>query len=132
MPQNRSTDARCCGDCPASLPILYPSQPLRVIKVPTGRTTLSRAWKNPAKPVALATALPWAAVAPTVAALAVIASSGKAATTPRVKALFGAVFSKAPSTNARTCSCNNFRPRERRCFTASSLNSKLAATASMD
>ena len=76
---------------------------------------------------------PLAAAAPIVAALAEVASAaGSAASTPNVKTFPGFVRSSAPSTNARTCSCNNFRPRESRCFTASSVNSKFCATVSMD
>ena len=66
------------------------------------------------------------------AALAESESPGNEASTATVKALPGFVRSSAPSTNARTCSCKSFRPRDSRCFTASSLNSKLAATVSMD
>jgi len=53
---------------------------------------------------------PFGSDSPAVAALAVVASSGRAAITPSVKALSGAVCFSAPATKARNCSCNSFRP----------------------
>src|SRR5208282_6095175 len=53
---------------------------------------------KPIAPAALAVALPLAAVAPSVAALAEIVSAGSAARTPSVKTFPGFVRSSAPST----------------------------------
>ena len=84
------------------------------------------------KLVPVAAALPLAAAA-TVAAFAEVASViGSAASTPSVNVWPGFVRSNAPSTKAKTCSCNNFRPRDNLCFTLSSVSSNFSATTSMD
>ncbi len=83
-----------------------------------------------AKPPTVATAFP---VAPPAADEPVaIARFGKTDMTLRVNAWFGTVWRNAPSTNACTCSCNNFRPRESRCRAASSDKFMISATRSME
>ncbi len=81
---------------------------------------------------ALAAELALTAVAPIVAALADPANTGKAASTANVKVFPGLVRSRAPSTKASSDSWTSLRPRDRRCFTASSVRSSAAATFSTD
>ena len=72
----------------------------------------------------------FAAVVPSVAAVAEPAISGNEAITHSVKVLPGVLCPSATSTNSATCSCSSLRPRERRCFAASSEISSACATRS--
>ncbi|MGN6369321.1 MAG: hypothetical protein ACTHN5_13760 [Phycisphaerae bacterium] len=81
----------------------------------------------------LAVAVPVAAPAVSVAALEVeAATAGRARATPRAKVLPGLERWRVCSTKAARLCWRSFRPRERRCLTASSERSRAAATCSMD